>query len=923
MQKITLHILRTLGSALFLLLPLMGTAQVPGSQAYETFDIDYCQADGSVNYNFYWPGGHVSGSPFFGSNSGAKLTFTEFDDGTALIEGTTVQGTCEAEVYVVLVGLSNWTEWQAKGGSYKEMGCSQPDPTQMRYYEIDDSRSYITVTGGDCIETGTFTVSQRPDPNDPTTPHLGAHIGIGGAGWDTDKTAEGLATWGWIGTQAEPQKWIMDFNFHIEEEPEELSCEVTGTHVDCYGDNDGTASVEVTGGVAPYTYAWSGGITDTDAMVENLAPGVYMVTVTDYEGAETQCAVEITGPDAALECDTEVLSNVSVNGGSDGSAKVSASGGTMPYSYMWDNGETTDTANNLTAGTYEVKVTDANGCETVCKVEIKEPGALSCEVTGTDVDCYGDDDGTASVQVNGGVMPYSYAWDGGITDTDAMVENLAPGMYSVTVTDANGAETKCSVTIKGPDAALECETEVLNDVSDNGGSDGSAKVTASGGTMPYSYMWENGETTQTAVSLSAGTHEVKVTDANGCETICKVEIKEPAALSCEVTGTDVKCFGDDDGTASVQVTGGVMPYSYAWDGGITDTDAMVDNLAPGMYSVTVTDANGAQTECSVTIEGPDATLECETEVVSDVTEQGGADGSAQVTAMGGTMPYSYEWDNGETTQTAVNLMAGIHEVTVTDANGCKTICEVEIDEPTDEPEPGCETAFGRYGPNNVCFLEDGFNRWGWTNFFADEDTYTFESYSGAGQCDLSKGTHSANITVVYANGMATVTIETLPGFYMTEVQLYIGDDKYPTQGNSNTVAPGQYPYKEDGLNNVTTYTFDPIQVGDNGFWMILHSVTCYQNGADRAVTNSKLMQLKPYPTVFDNSLQVAVDATEDTEVNVAVYSTNGVQVLSQKFRLNKGHNEIPLTVPGLNAAMYILEVSTLDGERLTAKLISK
>ena len=150
------HSINRLSFGVFLLLvPFLAFAQPQTTGEYETLDIDYCKTDGSVHYNFYWPDGHLSGSPFFGSAQGATLSFTEYADGTALIEGTTVQGTCTAEGYIVLTGLSTWDEWTAAGGTYKQMGCSDPDPTQMRYYQIDNSRSTITVSGGDCLETGT------------------------------------------------------------------------------------------------------------------------------------------------------------------------------------------------------------------------------------------------------------------------------------------------------------------------------------------------------------------------------------------------------------------------------------------------------------------------------------------------------------------------------------------------------------------------------------------------------------------------------------------------------------------------------------------------------------------------------------------------------------------------------------------------
>ena len=152
-----------------------------------------------------------------------------------------------------------------------------------------------------------------------------------------------------------------------------------------------------------------------------------------------------------------------------------------------------------------------------------------------------------------------------------------------------------------------------------------------------------------------------------------------AALSSSAVGTDVGCFGEATGAIVLTVGGGTPGYTYLWSNGATTKD--ISGLTAGVYTVTITDANGCQTTDGATIGQPDAPLMCTVALENGVSVNGGTDGSATVNPTGGTMAYSYSWDNGETTQTALALTAGLHSVTVTDANGCQTTCEVQIPEP--------------------------------------------------------------------------------------------------------------------------------------------------------------------------------------------------------------------------------------------------
>ncbi|MNS00982.1 hypothetical protein D3C72_322560 [compost metagenome] len=284
--------------------------------------------------------------------------------------------------------------------------------------------------------------------------------------------------------------------------------------------------------------------------------------------------------------------NVSCNGGSNGSATVNVTGGTGAYTYSWaPSGGTAATASGLAAGTYTVTVTDANSCTTTQSFTITEPTLLVASAgSQTNVSCNGGSNGSATVNVTGGTGTYTYAWapSGG---TAATASGLAAGTYTITVTDANGCTATQSFTITEP-AALVAIAGSQTNVSCNGGSNGSATVNVTGGTGIYTYAWApSGGTAATATGLTAGTYTVTVTDANGCFTTQSFTITEPTILAASTSQNNVSSAGGNDGSATVNVTGGTGTYTYSWapSGG---TGATASGLAAGAYTVTVTDANG-------------------------------------------------------------------------------------------------------------------------------------------------------------------------------------------------------------------------------------------------------------------------------------------------------------------------------------------
>lgn len=230
----------------------------------------------------------------------------------------------------------------------------------------------------------------------------------------------------------------------------------------------------------------------------------------------------------------------------------------------------------------------------------------------------------------------------------------------------------------------QCSVLIGNaqDVSCNGMCDGSASATGLG-LPPFAFSWApGGQTIQNPTDLCPGTHTVTMTDANSCQSTATVLISEPAVLTAQSSTNAVSCYGDCDGDATANVTGGTQPYTFDWDSAsgnqITQT---ATNLCPGTYGVMITDANGCTTSTAATITEPNMLTIAASSVPT--TCQACTDGSATASVTGGTPSYSYLWSpSGQTTQTATNLGAGSYTVTVTDAQGCTIMDTVVVNSPT-------------------------------------------------------------------------------------------------------------------------------------------------------------------------------------------------------------------------------------------------
>jgi gliding motility-associated-like protein len=718
---------------------------------------------------------------------------------------------------------------------------------------------------------------------------------------------------------------------------------------------NGSIDVTVSGGTAPYTYAWADGPTTQDRT--GLNAGSYSVTVRDANNCTTNVTVTIpvptvanAGPDQSLcnnattlagsvpgagesglwtlvsgsgtitnntsptttvtglgfgtnvfrwtitttvgPCPTRqdevsivvpptlmattTFVNVSCFGGTNGSINLTATGGTAPYTFLWNDGITTEDRSGLAAGSYSLTVTDTRGCTAIASVNITQPTELLLSTTQTNPLCFGAATGAIDLTVTGGTLPYSYAWSNGATTQD--VSGLVPNTYSVTVTDGNGCVKNTSVIITSPTQVTF--TSVKTDVSCNGGSDGSITVTAAGGTPGYQYSRDNGSTFQASPSfsgLTAGSYNVRVRDANGCLSAATVvNVTQPAApVSFTFGSVGVLCFGDANGSITVNATGGTPPYQYSRDNGTSfQAGNVFSGLAAGNYNVLVRDSKNCTTVASVVnVGGPTAPLTFTASKI-DVLCLGGNNGSISLTASGGTAPYSYSINGGSSfvgTSTFSSLTANTYNVIVRDANNCASApTAITIN------QPATNVTFGTAVVNVGCFGQST----GAITINASGGTapYTFSLNGGAFQpsnvfSGLSAGTYSIAVrdanNCPNATGSVSVT-QPAAALSLTNTQLNVLCFGEATGSITVTPSGGTAPYefsRDGGATFQTTNTFTGLVVG------VYQLLVRDANLCLTAVTNATITG--PAAALDFSSVQTAVACFGNATGQIAVTPSGG------------------------------------------------
>jgi hypothetical protein len=540
-------------------------------------------------------------------------------------------------------------------------------------------------------------------------------------------------------------------------EPPLLTANITATDAACNGDN-GALNLTLSGGTTPYSFAWSGGLGNTEDP-QNVTAGSYIVTVTDANSCSTIANATITEPSALIASIT--ATNVSCNGADDADIDLTVSGGTTPYAYNWTPAlPAIQDPQNVAANNYTVAITDANGCTASAQTQITEPAPLNLVVTTLPASCNNAATGSIDLTVSGGQTPYNFAWSGGLP---AQEDNFtaSANTYTVTVTDANACTATIAATVDEP-APISINL-TPTPVSCNGLGDASVSTSVNGGAAPYSFDWNNGaDDVQNPTNLSPNNYVVTITDANGCTASAQTNITQPNAINLTITTVDATC-GTLNGSATALASGGTGSFTYNWQAPINSTNANANALGAGSYNITVTDNSGCtatQTFGISNANGPDIT----NFVINNATcEQ--PNGSISLTVTEGT---NFTWSpNVSSTNTANNLTANTYAVTVSDNNGCSAVGAYTVD---NEASPTLQIADSQ---NATCGLSNGSITL-LTNGGTGALTYTWQPNIATNTTATNLAAGVYNATVTDSNGCtdnisATIIQTTNPIIQVDEV----------------------------------------------------------------------------------------------------------------------------------------------------------
>ncbi len=438
-------------------------------------------------------------------------------------------------------------------------------------------------------------------------------------------------------------------------------------------------TANTTGGTT-YNYVWTkpDGSTVNTGNSPNLsanAPGQYILTTTNNGNGCTSSTSSIVNLTPTVNAAASVNQNVSCFQLSNGTATAIGSGGNGSYSYSWNNGATTASISNLSAGNYSVVITDGEGCTATAAVTISQPTALLLNVSATAESIFMGNNGAASATVSGGTAGYSYLWNNNATTAD--ISGLAPGTYTVIVTDANGCTTSQSVIVNQYNCALAANIQTTN-VSCFGGNNGTALINLTGGTAPINYNWSNGASGNPINNLAPGTYTVDIIDAAECPAELSFTITEPTLLEITATATNASGGNQNNGTATATASGGTSGYTYLWSNGATTFS--IQNLSPGFYSVTTTDINGCTAETTVEVGLDDCGIAATFNGVQPTCFEL-ANGQITVDIVGGSAPFTYIWTDGTNPADPTALPAGNYFVSITDVNGCELALTTSLSQP--------------------------------------------------------------------------------------------------------------------------------------------------------------------------------------------------------------------------------------------------
>ncbi len=521
-------------------------------------------------------------------------------------------------------------------------------PTNAQCFDVCDGEILINATGG-------------------TTPYL--YSPDNGLNFFVSSTLTNLCA-GNIDIQIKDDNDCFITAVQVIAEPTPVTLTVVPTDETCAASN-GQIAITGAGGTGAYTYSIDNSVTyAATSTYTGLPAAVYNVFIHDANNCEADTSVSISN-EASPNIIGAAVQNVTCNAACDGQLQVTVSGGTGAITYSIGTPQAASLITNICAGAYTLTITDANGCTDTQPIVVTEPTPLAATVTPTALTCFNNNTGQITFNASGGTAPYTYSTNNGASfSNQTTVQFLSAGTYNTVVKDANGCLINTPIVCPEP-AQLVVQNVATNNASCNGVCDGDATATITGGTIPYSYAWSNGATgSNTTNALCAASYDVTVTDNNGCTTVQPFSITEPPLLVITSTSaTDALCNGDCNGTITINSN---LATGYSVDNGTTFQPANTfTGLCANTYTIQIQDAVGCTQSGTITVGQPQPLVQ------GLIPEDGllicyDGYGTLSGSATGGTAPYYFVWNTGDTTQYLnVNLTApATFTCTVYDQNGC-------------------------------------------------------------------------------------------------------------------------------------------------------------------------------------------------------------------------------------------------------------
>lgn len=630
---------------------------------------------------------------------------------------------------------------------------------------------------------------------------------------------------------------------------------------------NGSISATASGGTSPYVYAWSPS-SGTSSTASGLCAGNYSLTITDTKACKQKASVSLTGPLPPV-ISIASSSPASCNGTCNGSATATTTGGTAPYTYLWSaSGGTTSAATGLCAGNYTVLVTESSGCSSSKTVAITQPQALAGGRTHTNVSCNGLCNGIANVVASGGTAPYSYSWSpsGG---SSSSASGLCANNYTVIITDAHGCTLPRTYTVTQP-AVLATSASAVPSTSCTP-CNGTASVTVTGGTTPYTYSWSPaGGNSAGAVGLCAAVYTVSVTDSHACTSKSTISVGGSSGPSAFLTSKNASCTSLCNGSVTASGSGGAPPYTYAWvpSGGSTSS---ASGLCAGAYTLTISDGSGCFSISKATITQPNTLTGATNQV--NILCNGSCTGRANFALTGGTPAYTYVWSPSVgTTALVTGLCAGNYSVVATDANGCSLTNSYTITTPS---------AIGITASSNASTSCMPCNGSASVSVTGGTPNYTYTWLPSGGSSSAASGLCAGNytLTVTDGNSCKKANAVNIGGPVGPTVTVTINTSSATVNATGNPSftyawSDGQTTQTATGL-QTGTYT---VCVTDAGGCITCKTVSISLTGITNLLAEG---ELKIYPNPAGEFVYVEAAFSNPQKINISILNMIGETMMTE------------------------------------------